>query len=439
MKKILGTVICVLITLSFGSAFASEKYIFRYSASGNTSNPTNPQPNNPDDDDVPGKGDAAPIWITDHDLGAVRAGTAVDIPLEAQHEQYWYLQKVSGPSWINILNDRLFGTSIETDYGDIAIVVRAFAPSGKYVDRTFTLTLHYGGTPVIGSDFTTPVELGTAIYKPITINWRNMPYSFKDVRSSPEIYLDEEAIAVRGLVTSVGDYWFTATIENIYGREIDLSYVVTVVDTTPPLWANNSIIKVDTTQSVNYPIEVQDESGVANVEFVSGDSWLSFNSASKTIEGSPPSVGTYSITLRATDLHGNSSQKTYSVRVNMPNAATIFTLGGLNSGTYYTGQEIAFLAIFDQPVTVTGSPSLAIEVGGNRMDVPFNTLSGDMIVFKGVIPEGVVGANFRYPLATLSLNGGSIVNRNDGVTLADIHLPAIPSWQLNGIRFEARP
>ena len=97
----------------------------------------------------------------------------------------------------------------------------------------------------------------------------------------------------------------------------------------------------------------------------------------------------------------------------------------INRYRHVAGQNLSFFVHFDQPVHVTGSPQLAVEIGGNRV---LASLLSDSYPFRDSYPfsrwlpagDGTKRLRFRYeiragdsgrvgiPASPLSLNGGAI-------------------------------
>ena len=90
------------------------------------------------------------------------------------------------------------------------------------------------------------------------------------------------------------------------------------------------------------------------------------------------------------------------------------------NGTYSTGANISITVTFNIPVTVTGTPQLALNSGGIAT---YSSGSGtDSLTFTYTVASGQTCNQLDYAgISALTLNGGSITNNNNPVSLT---LPA---------------
>ncbi len=97
---------------------------------------------------------------------------------------------------------------------------------------------------------------------------------------------------------------------------------------------------------------------------IPGGSWLSLNSASGVISGTPANsdVGTHSITVTASDGRGASVSDAFVITVNNENDAPVVTLGGTSSGDFVEDNGLD-LRVNDVAFTATGTNLSDIDVG----------------------------------------------------------------------------
>ncbi|MBA3708604.1 MAG: hypothetical protein H0W83_07295 [Planctomycetes bacterium] len=93
------------------------------------------------------------------------------------------------------------------------------------------------------------------------------------------------------------------------------------------------------------------------------------------------------------------------------------------NGTYGPGAVISLLAIFTEPVTVTGTPTLALNTGAIPTVVSYTSGSGtSTLLFTYTVGRGQNSLDLDYTsVGALSLNGGAIADVSNA---ANISLPA---------------
>ena len=114
-----------------------------------------------------------------------------------------------------------------------------------------------------------------------------------------------------------------------------------------------------------------------------------------------------------------------------PECDTIPT-GGCTAGYRYfgIGDEVLFAAEYSAAVTVTGAPTLALDVGGTEKLATFKEMQGSSLIFTYTVTEGEEDHNgVSVPAGSINLNGGSIAGAggvgadlsHDGMANQDWH------------------
>lgn len=85
------------------------------------------------------------------------------------------------------------------------------------------------------------------------------------------------------------------------------------------------------------------------------------------------------------------------------------------NGTYGIGDSISIQVVFDESVTVTGTPQLTLETGSNDTIASYTSGSGsDTLVFTYTVASGDESSDLDYASTTaLALNGGTIKDGSD--------------------------
>ncbi len=107
-----------------------------------------------------------------------------------------------------------------------------------------------------------------------------------------------------------------------------------------------------------------------------------------------------------------------------------------NPGTYFIGETITFSAIFNQPVTIIGSPQISLTLDtGDPVLAQYLSGSGTTnIVFSYIVVEGINDTNGLVITGPISLNGGSIKNTLGVNANLAFSSPSTGTLLVNGIR-----
>ena len=208
----------------------------------------------------------------------------------------------------------------------------------------------------------------------------------------------------------LGPTTITWTAADDVGNEAHATQVVTVVDTTAPVIA----LLGANPQTVEFR-SVYSDPGATATDAVDDNTKLAIRIAIDASAVDTNQVGTYPVTYDVSDTVGNVAD-TVTRTVVVTQTTTVQQLLILNDDPVYTEYEtLRVNVIFDQPVTVTGSPilELSLDSGVVRMSAGTSSAASATLPFTYVIqsededPTGIsIGAN------ALKLNGGSIIDED---------------------------
>ena len=208
----------------------------------------------------------------------------------------------------------------------------------------------------------------------------------------------------------LGPTTITWTAADDVGNEAHATQVVTVVDTTAPVIA----LLGANPQTVEFR-SVYSDPGATATDAVDDNTELAIRIAIDASAVDTNQVGTYPVTYDVSDTVGNVAD-TVTRTVVVTQTTTVEQLLILNDDPVYTEYEtLRVNVIFDQPVTVTGSPilELSLDSGVVRMSAGTSSAASATLPFTYVIqsddedPTGIsIGAN------ALKLNGGSIIDED---------------------------
>ena len=150
---------------------------------------------------------------------------------------------------------------------------------------------------------------------------------------------------------------------------------------------------------------------------------LSSGAITDTVSG-----GTATLTLGA--VAADSTRKTDGSQVIQPRLRQVqFNVNSMPSGADYGAGEVIWVeAWFDRAVTVTGTPRMALNVGGNTRQAAYHSSAaeGRMLFFHYVVRSGERDADgVSIAANALDLNGGTIKLTANGVTDATVTHAAV--------------
>ena len=124
-------------------------------------------------------------------------------------------------------------------------------------------------------------------------------------------------------------------------------------------------------------------------------SWLKFDAATRVLSGTPPAAAAAAArtgyTWTATDVDGDSTALTFTLTVAAANAPKVAEVKFLSSpaahAMYAPGSAIEAGVKFDKPVSVRGTPTLALDVGGATRQANYTALRNGYLVFSYTVRQ----------------------------------------------------
>jgi len=226
------------------------------------------------------------------------------------------------PSWMsfNATTRVLSGTS--TAVGSWTVTVTATDPAGATVSKAFTVTTP-NMAPVAG---TIPAQ---SMARNVASSLSVAGY-FTDANGDALTFTATGlpaglAISTAGVISgtptaALGNVTVTVTAADGRGGTVSKAFTLTIANTAPtaPAIANQTAA-VGAAWSFTAPA-FSDANGDALTYTISGmPSWMSFNASTRVLSGTPKPVGTWTITLTATDPSGAAVSKAF--KVTTPNVA----------------------------------------------------------------------------------------------------------------------
>ncbi|MFC4875056.1 DUF4347 domain-containing protein [Negadavirga shengliensis] len=150
--------------------------------------------------------------------------------------------------------------------------------------------------------------------------------------------------------------------------------------------------------------------GAAVVASNSSGTWTAtYTLVAGAIEGT-----NLNVSITATDNAGNSTTTadTSNATVDTLAPSVLSVTSSTADGSYKAGDLISVQVVFDQNITVTGTPQLELETGDNDRSVDYASGSGtSTLTFSYTVQAGDITSNLDYTgTGALSLNGGIIAD-----------------------------
>ncbi len=263
------------------------------------------------------------------------------------------------PSWLsfNAGTGVLSGTPSNSDVGNYSVVLKATDSSGAVDTQSFTLTVdNVNDAPTITSTAVTSVNEDVGY---------SYTFAANDVDSGDSVTLSAQTKpswlsfnAGTGVLSGtpnnshVGNHSITLRSTDSNGVSTDQSFTLTVNNVNDaPTITSTAVTSVNEDVGYSYTFAANDvDSGDSvTLSAQTKPSWLSFNAGTGVLSGTPNNshVGNHSITLRATDSNGVSTDQSFTITVNNVNDAPTITSTAVTSVNEDVGYSYTFAASDD--------------------------------------------------------------------------------------------
>nr|WP_295871317.1 Ig-like domain-containing protein [uncultured Chitinophaga sp.] len=143
----------------------------------------------------------------------------------------------------------------------------------------------------------------------------------------------------------------------------------------------------------------------------------------------PRESGTVSISLpagAATNVAGTGNGASNTLNITYDNTpAEVIRMDVPSAGVYAAGSVMNFMVWFNEPVNITGAPSLALTIGNKVVQARHVGTVGDRVFFTYLVMQGDMDADGITLDNTIQLNSGTI--KDAAGNNADLTLRSIPS------------
>jgi len=239
----------------------------------------------------------------------------VTLTVQGSTAQYTFsLRAGSLPTGLSLSSEGvLSGTT--SAVGDFALTVKAEDQYGFTVERVFTL---HGRAPsfTVSPETLSALTGGVAFSQALTATGGQEPYSFSvDGSTLPPGLTLSGAGVLAGTPTTVGEYSFAVTVRDGNNFESVKSYTVTVqapgVTISPATLSSGH-------EGQSYSVTLEASGGVGPYSFAVESGTLPTGltlSTNGVLSGTPGSATVATFTVKATDAHGFSGQRAYTLSI----------------------------------------------------------------------------------------------------------------------------
>ncbi|ABX47352.1 outer membrane adhesin like protein [Shewanella baltica OS195] len=340
------------------------------------------------------------------------------------------LSAVTKPSWLsfNAATGLLSGTPSNADVGSHVVLLRVTDTDGLTAEQSFSITVtNVNDAPTISS---------TAI----TAATQDAAYSYTFAAADTDVgdVLTFSAVtkpswlsfnAATGLLSGtpsnadVGSHVVLLRVTDTDGLTADQSFSITVTNVNDaPTISSTAIIAAtqDAAYSYTFAASDTDVGDTLTLSAVTKPSWLSFNTATGVLSGTPGNadVGSHVVLLRVTDTDGLTADQSFSITVTNVNDAPTISSTAITAAT----QDAAYSYTFAASDTDVGD-TLTLSAVTKPSWLSFNAATG---LLSGTPSNADVGSH--VVLLRVTDTDGLTADQSFSITVTNVNdAPTISS------------
>ncbi|ADT92376.1 putative Ig domain-containing protein [Shewanella baltica] len=350
------------------------------------------------------------------------------------------LSAVTKPSWLsfNTATGVLSGTPGNADVGSHVVLLRVTDTDGLTADQSFSITVtNVNDAPTISS---------TAI----TAATQDAAYSYTFAASDTDVgdTLTLSAVtkpswlsfnAATGLLSGtpsnadVGSHVVLLRVTDTDGLTADQSFSITVTNVNDAPTISSTAITAatqDVAYSYSFAAADTDVGDTLTLSAVTKPSWLSFNTATGVLSGTPinADVGAHPVLLRVTDTDGLTADQSFSITVTNVNDAPTISSTAITAAT----QDVAYSYSFAAADTDVGD-TLTLSAVTKPSWLSFNAATG---LLSGTPSNADVGSH--VVLLRVTDTDGLTAEQSFSITVTNVNdAPTISSTAITAATQDA--
>jgi len=228
----------------------------------------------------------------------------------------WAMQ--TSASWLTLSGPHLWGTSTNDNVGTYWVNISVSDGNGGTDHHNFTLTVqNVNDLPSITTtDMTTATQdsLYSVGYSAIDPDGDSLTWSLST--AAKWLSLTNSTISGTPTNADVGTYWVNISVSDGNGGIDYQNFSLTVKNINdPPAIGNFTVPEGTTEMEYSLLITATDPDGDALMWFMSAPSWLSMNSSTGLITGTPREAGNFSVSVTVSDGNGGTDTASFSIYI----------------------------------------------------------------------------------------------------------------------------
>ncbi len=282
----------------------------------------------------------------------------------------------------------------------IALVIGSTVRYASYLSDSGTSALVFRHTISSGDTDTNGITVGALATNGGTIKdsaGNAATTTLNSVGSTAAILVDGVAPSVTGTISVPSDGTYVAAGHLDFTITFDDTVTVTGTDSTL------SLVVGSTTRTAAY--------------LSSTSTSITYRHSVQSGDNDTDGIAVGSLTLNTTTITDASGQNanvsltghvptTTGIKVDST-APTVSALAAPTAGTYTPGQNLDFTVTFTESVTISGTPRLVLDVGGQTRYADFVSVSGAAALFRHTVQSGDTDSD-GVAVSSLQTNGGTI-------------------------------
>lgn len=254
---------------------------------------------------------SAPVWTTGTTLPSATATLSYSTSVSASATSSY--SKVGGDSWVLVSSGGNV-TGTPPSAGNATVTIRATGPTSLTTDRTFTIPVAAAPVPVWTTASPLPSVVAGAAYSTTVAATGAASYTKLGGGTNDSWITVSSGGSVFGAAPSTaGSAIVKIRATNSTGGTSDKDFAITIT-TPPPAWITNATL-IGGKAGVAYSATVSASN--ANTYTISGSKpdWLSLNTATGVLSGTPNENGTIEVTIIPSGPGGTGPSRTFSIAV----------------------------------------------------------------------------------------------------------------------------